>query len=108
MRISLSSYTGAYTFWLASDDNGELWLSTTSNASNKVRIAYHMPGLIQEWSKYTTQKSVSINLVAGQQYYIEALMKEGSGGDNLAVGWAKPGQSTSSPSEVIPVTDCCH
>ena len=96
-------YTGAYTFWLASDDNGELWLSTTSNASNKVRIAYHTAWTnSREWSKYTTQKSVSINLVAGQQYYIEALMKEGSGGDNLAVGWAKPGQSTSSPSEVIP------
>jgi hypothetical protein len=29
-------------------------------------------------------------------------MKEGGGGDNLAVGWAKPGQSTTAPSEVIP------
>ena len=33
---------------------------------------------------------------------MEALQKEGGGGDNLAVGWAKPGQSTSAPSEVIP------
>ena len=33
---------------------------------------------------------------------MEALQKEGTGGDNLAVGWAKPGQSTSAPSEVIP------
>jgi hypothetical protein len=29
-------------------------------------------------------------------------MKEGSGGDNLAIGWAKPGQSTTTPSEIIP------
>ena len=95
--------TGSYTFWIASDDNGELWLSTTSSASNKIRIAYHTAWTnSQEWSKYSTQKSVAINMIAGQQYYIEALMKEGGGGDNLAVGWAKPGQSTSSPSEVIP------
>ena len=33
---------------------------------------------------------------------MEALQKEGGGGDNLAVGWAKPGQATSAPSEVIP------
>ena len=30
------------------------------------------------------------------------MQKEGDGGDNLAVGWAKPGESTSAPSEVIP------
>ena len=29
-------------------------------------------------------------------------MKESTGNDNLAVGWAKPGQSTNAPSEVIP------
>ena len=33
---------------------------------------------------------------------MEALQKEAGGGDNLAVGWAKPGESTSAPSEVIP------
>ncbi|MBL0111038.1 MAG: hypothetical protein IPP42_09330 [Saprospiraceae bacterium] len=95
--------TGSYTFWIASDDNGELWLSTTSSASNKIRIAYHTAWTnSQEWSKYSTQKSVAINMIAGQQYYIEALMKEGGGGDNLAVGWSKPGESTNLPSEVIP------
>lgn len=95
--------TGAYRFWIASDDNSELWLSTNSNTANKVRIAYHT-GFTnsRQWNKYTTQKSASINLVAGQLYYVEALMKDGSSGDNLAVGWSKPGQSTSSPSEVIP------
>ena len=29
-------------------------------------------------------------------------MKDGEQGDNMAVGWAKPGQATTSPSEVIP------
>lgn len=95
--------TGSYTFWIASDDNGELWLSTGSNPANKVRIAYHTQWTnAREWNKYATQKSAAITLTAGQLYYVEALMKEGSGGDNMAVGWAKPGQATTTPSEVIP------
>ena len=95
--------TGPYTFWVAGDDNSELWLSTDSNPANKSRIAYHTDYTgSREWNKYTTQKSSVRNLVAGVQYYVEALMKEGGGGDNLAVGWLKPLQSGSSPSEVIP------
>ncbi len=95
--------TGNYVFWIASDDNAELWLSTSSNSAQKVRIAFHTGYTnSREWTKYATQKSTSINLIAGQKYYVEALMKEGSGGDNLAVGWSKPGQSTATASEVIP------
>jgi PA14 domain len=96
--------TGNYTFWIAGDNNSELWLSLNDNPANKVRI-----GLVSEWTnsrqwdKYSTQKSATpIPLTAGQRYYVEALQKEGGGGDNLAVGWAKPGESTSAPSEVIP------
>jgi hypothetical protein len=97
------SITGTYYFWISSDDNGELWLSTNSSASNKSRIAYHTSYTTsREWNKFSTQKSAAINLVAGEIYYIEALYKEGGGGDNLAIGWSKPGESTSSPSEVIP------
>jgi hypothetical protein len=57
----------------------------------------------RQWNKYSTQKSsAAIPLDAGHRYYVEALQKEAGGGDNLAVGWAKPGESTSAPSEVIP------
>jgi len=95
--------TGAYVFWIASDDNSELWLSTDSNPVNKARIAYVADWTSsREWNKYPSQKSAAINLTLGQKYYVEALQKEGQGGDNVAVGWAKPGQATSVPSEVIP------
>lgn len=95
--------TGNYTFWIASDASAELWLSTTNSSVNKVKIAYNTSSTnSKQWTKYATQKSVAITLTAGQLYYVEALMKEGTGTDNLAVSWAKPGQSTSSPSEVIP------
>ncbi len=94
--------TGSYTFWIAGDDGVELWLSTTNSAANKVKIAYHTAWTSsREWNKFTIQKSATISLTAGTQYYVEALMKEGGGGDNLAVGWAKPGEATTSPSEVI-------
>jgi PQQ-dependent dehydrogenase (s-GDH family) len=96
---------GNYVFWIASDESAELWLSTTSNPANKVKIAYNTSATkSRQWTKYATQKSGTISLLAGQKYYVEALMKEGSGSDNMSVGWAKPGQSTSAPSEVIPGT----
>ncbi len=95
--------TGDYTFWIAADDNCELWLSTDDNPSNAIQIAGHTSWTSsREWDKYSSQQSNAISLQAGQSYFIEALMKEHGGGDNLAVGWSKPGESTSAPSEVIP------
>jgi hypothetical protein len=95
--------TGSFVFWIASDDASELWLSTNDNPANKIKIAYVSAWCnSREWTRESNQKSAAINLVAGQKYYIEALQKEQTGGDNLAVGWAKPGQNTTAPSEVIP------
>ena len=95
--------TGSYTFWIASDDNSELWLSINDNPANKVRIGWVSEWTdSRQWDKLSSQKSAAIPLTAGQRYYVEALQKEADGGDNLAVGWAKPGESTSAPSEVIP------
>jgi hypothetical protein len=37
-----------------------------------------------------SQQSAKITLEAGKRYYIEALMLQGGGGDNLAVGWQLP------------------
>ncbi|MES2734572.1 MAG: Ig-like domain-containing protein [Bacteroidota bacterium] len=85
--------TGNYTFWIASDNDGELWLSTDANPANKKRIAYIQDGFayINQWTKYASQQSAPIALQAGQKYYIEALHKEDNGGDVLAVGWQLPG-----------------
>jgi alpha-L-fucosidase len=95
--------TGNYTFWISSDDNSELWLSTDTISGNKVKIA-QVTGWTnpRDWNVDAAQKSPAIPLIQGHKYYIEALMKEANVGDNLAVGWAKPGQSTNSPGEVVP------
>ncbi len=93
--------TGEYRFWIAGDDAAQLSLSTDSSPANKVRIAY-----LNSWTpwrvfnRYPTQRSASISLVAGQRYYIEALMKEARGGDNLTVAWSPPGYSVDAPAEL--------
>jgi len=79
--------TGSFTFCIASDESSELWLSTNDNTANKIKIA-SVTGYTnsRQWDKYVTQKSVPVNLSQGQSYYIEALMKGGSGSDNFSLG----------------------
>ncbi|MBO0933861.1 Ig-like domain-containing protein [Fibrella aquatilis] len=90
----IPSTTGSYTLYAAGDDNVDLFLSSNDNPANKTRIAYVSNWTdSRQWTKETNQKSATINLVAGQKYYVEILHKEGGGGDNLAVGWTGPGIS---------------
>jgi glucose/arabinose dehydrogenase len=93
-----ASATGNYIFWIASDDNSILYLSSNESPSNKQAIA-SVPAWTnsREWAKYPSQQSASIPLIAGQRYYIEALMKEGAGGDNLAVRWQLPNSTIEEP-----------
>ncbi|HMF72521.1 MAG TPA: PA14 domain-containing protein, partial [Flavitalea sp.] len=88
------SASGSYTFYIASDNAGELWLSTSDNPALKQRIAFS-PEWVgpREWTRYASQKSATITLQANTRYYIEALHVEGGGGDNLAVGWIVPGST---------------
>ncbi len=86
--------TGAYTFWIASDDASDLLLSTSDSPANATRIAFVGEWTdSRQWTKFTSQRSASINLVGGQKYYIEAIQKEATGGDNLAVSWQGPGMA---------------
>ena len=90
--------TGNYTFYIAGDDATELWLSTNDAAANKQRIAYNLSWTgYREWTKFPSQKSTSIYLQAGKKYYIEALHKEGNGGDHLSVAWTLPSGSMEAP-----------
>jgi hypothetical protein len=87
--------TGAYTFWLATDDAGQFWLSTDTTQAHTNLVAWLADGTysgIRQWDKYpSTQKSTNvINLVKGQKYYFELLHKEGTGTDFVSVGWTMP------------------
>ncbi len=84
--------TGDYVFWIASDNDGELHLSSNANPAGRVRIAavsgWTNP---RQWDKDPSQQSAPIRLEAGRRYAIEALYKEANGGDHVAVAWQGPG-----------------
>lgn len=88
-------FTGQYHFWVAGDDETQLKLSSDDTPGNAVVIA-GVPSWTpsREWAWYGEQASSSITLQAGQRYYIEAIMKESGGGDNLAVAWEFPGSAS--------------
>ena len=93
--------TGDYTFWIASDDESELRLSPTDSKFGRAKIA-SITGWVQpfDWDAKSSQKSAPIHLLAGQRYFIEALLKEGGGGDHLAIAWQIPAGSR----ELIPAS----
>ncbi|MCE9540051.1 MAG: T9SS type A sorting domain-containing protein, partial [Bacteroidetes bacterium] len=90
--------SGNYTFWIASDNNSELYLSSSTNPNDKVKIAQQdFNSTSRQWNKYDKQQSQPIPLIAGKSYYIEALHREGSLSDNLAVGWQLPDSTMERP-----------
>lgn len=96
--------SGVYTFFIATDDNGELWISTSTNPAAMTLAASITGGgnwaSVRQWNKFASQTSTPRSLNAGQAYYIEARQKEGGGGDNLAVAWKGP--ATTNMTNVIP------
>jgi DNA-directed RNA polymerase specialized sigma24 family protein len=83
--------TGDYTFWMLSDDEGELLLSTSADPAQAKRIA-HSPDATgsRDWTKHSSQQSKPVPLIAGQKYYIELRYKEHEGDDWGACGWKLP------------------
>ncbi len=85
--------TGQYTFWIASDNSSELWLSQDADPS-KARTIASIPryGYVapHEWTRFPSQRSQPILLKAGETYYIEALQEQTTGGDHLSVAWQGP------------------
>ena len=83
--------TGNYVFYISSDEDSELYLSTDDNAQNIQRIAF-VKGAVgfRNWFAKTTQRSSPVRLVRGVRYYIESIHKEATGNDHLSVGWVLP------------------
>lgn len=93
--------TGVYQFWLAADNAAELYISDDDepvNAWKRAEVLTWMNPL--DWPN--AAKTPLLHLKAGSRYYVEVRHKEGDGGDHVAVGWLKPGQTGTIPSEVVP------
>lgn len=107
---------GEYDFWIAADEQAELWLSYTPDATgivsgeaaNKTRIAWVSSATGQhQWDAQTAQQASAnvgtITLERGRMYYIEVLHKESAGADHCAVGWRTPSHGAGTgPAEIVP------
>jgi hypothetical protein len=94
--------TGEYLAYMASDDQGELYVSTDDSEANKKLVAVESVWANgREWvtegsadrrpdtskidqAQTAPNVSLPLNLVAGRKYYTELLFKEGGGGDHGA------------------------
>jgi hypothetical protein len=102
--------SGQYVFFVASDDDGDLFLSTDATPANKKLIAQEAGWSgSRNWNGVGGAPSVpadkrsdtfaasewtpanQISLTAGTKYWLEAYAHEGGGGDNLAVYIKKVG-----------------
>ena len=100
--------TGPYTFYICSDDLSVLYLSTDDSPANKHLIAAETGWSSArqydtsvggsdltakrsdqykgtQWPTKNPDGTANVTLTQGKAYYIEALFKEGGGGDNLSV-----------------------
>jgi hypothetical protein len=84
--------TGSYIFWVASDNDSELWLGTNYTSGGLRKIAEVSGGAVSARSFMTrpAQQSKPIALVQGERYYFELLFKEGTGADHFSVAWQLP------------------
>lgn len=109
-------FDGEYVFWIAGDDESQLWLSRDDKREGLQLIAVSpmIPNFgiqPQEWEHNQSQRSAGITLRRGQRYYVEVLHKDGTGEDHVAVGWRLPdgtlerpipGAHLSPPTEPVP------
>ncbi len=83
--------SGAYRFYLSSDDDGQL-LFTPGDPTTAPVIAsvtgYTTP---DTWTTQASQTSAVFTLTGGQRYYLEVLFKQGNGGNFAQVAWTGPG-----------------
>lgn len=83
---------GEYRFMVAGDDVTEFWLAPNASPSAVARVA-HVSGWTgaNEWTKYETQTSAPVSLLAGRAYAFAFYHVEGTGGDHFTVAWTGPG-----------------
>lgn len=95
---------GLYRFYIRSDDLSVLYMNTNGpDPAGKVVIAQMTTACCKSFSDTSggTNNSAllvgQISLTNGTPYYLEALMKEGAGGDYLQVAWREAGEPTAPP-----------
>jgi hypothetical protein len=95
---------GNYTFYIRSDDHSRLYVSSNDDPANKVIVAIQNGANVEYTNTAggTPRFGTVQNLVAGQRYYMEALLREGTGGDYVTVVAKAEGEPW--PDSTVPAT----
>ena len=86
--------TGNYRFFIYTDDNSQLFLSTDDKEANLVQIAEETGCCNFFTEPQSPRTSEPVALTAGKKYFIRLIYKEGGGGDYGQVAWRKEGDAT--------------
>lgn len=101
--------TGRYTFYLASDDAGVLWMNPDGASRFGKRKVAQCPKWvgIRQYQVQASQRSATYDLQAGQQIYVEALHVDLGGVGHVSVAWTGPGWAVPVvvPGEVLSVCE---
>ncbi len=80
--------TGSYYFYIAADDQGELWLSEDETPEKLALVVktdnYTSP---RAWDR-DKRRSAPVQLKKGQQYFFEGFLREGEKQDHFSVAWS--------------------
>ncbi|MDX2054401.1 MAG: PA14 domain-containing protein [Polyangiaceae bacterium] len=93
---------GDYIFWLAGDNECQLWLSSDESPTKAKPIAWVSPYSPMGDFSGPEQKSSAIRLEAGKLYYLDLFHRENLGDTHAVVRWSKPGESELVPGEIVP------
>jgi len=90
---------GQYKFWIRSDDSGLLFLNTnavnsTDPAGKTLIVSNNMFNGTYSLGSVIANSVTNITLAGGQPYYMEFLLREGSGGDGFSVMFTHPSTTT--------------
>ncbi len=95
--------SGDYEFFLRSDDASQLFINRTGDAVAGLEMIAEETGCCNAFQEPgATQTSTPVTLQAGKAYAIQALYKEGGGGDFCQVAWRKVGDTTP-PAQLKPI-----
>ncbi len=81
-------FSGKWNLFIRSDDASELWFNASGPEASGLALIAHEPGCcnaFQEPGPTVNQTSAALDLQAGQTYCVEALYKQGTGGDYCVV-----------------------
>jgi hypothetical protein len=101
--LFIAPYSGLWRFFIRSDDGSILYANTNGpSAAGKTQVAIETGCCNAFQPPGAAQTSTPFTMTAGTAYYIEAIYKEGTGGDFCQVAARAEGDPTA-PASLLPI-----